>query len=154
MPQPVISKPLQKTTTPAPSSHPHTRHAPTLTQPLQNTSISVPSHSQTAPASSHPQTIPTYALSPDLQSGTSMDMPQDPSLDNGSQSNQHVDISSVAPENIMWGSKDPSDGRIWIRSAPGNNFEPEPTVRGAITKIFKENFLGAWSCWSAVDPTT
>jgi hypothetical protein len=34
------------------------------------------------------------------------------------------------------------------------SFEPESTVRGAITKIFKENFLGAWSCWSAVDTTT
>ncbi|XP_045789490.1 uncharacterized protein LOC123884438 [Trifolium pratense] len=34
------------------------------------------------------------------------------------------------------------------------NFEPESTVRGAITKIFKENFQGAWSCWSAVDSTT
>jgi hypothetical protein len=49
-----------------------------------------------------------------------MDMTQDPSLDNGSPSNPHVEISSVAPENIKWGSKDPSDGRIWIRSAPGN----------------------------------
>ncbi|KAK2369900.1 hypothetical protein QL285_082998 [Trifolium repens] len=150
----VISKPLRETTTPAPSSHPPTRHARTLSQPLQNTSISASSHSHTAPASSHPQTIPTSALSPDFQSGTSMDMTQDPSLDNRSPSNPHVEISSVASENIKWGSKDPSDGRIWIRSAPGNNFEPESTVRGAITKIFKENFLGAWSCWSAVDTTT
>jgi hypothetical protein len=49
-----------------------------------------------------------------------MDMTQDPSLDNRSPSNPHVEISSVASENIKWGSKDPSDGRIWIRSAPGN----------------------------------
>ncbi|CAJ2679143.1 unnamed protein product [Trifolium pratense] len=83
-----------------------------------------------------------------------MDMPQDPPLNIELQSNPHVEISTVAPENIVWGSKDPSDGRIWIRSAPGNNFEPESTVRGAITKIFKENFQGAWSCWSAVDSTT
>ncbi|WJX13024.1 hypothetical protein P8452_03466 [Trifolium repens] len=127
MPQHVISEPLWETTTPAPSSHPPTRHARTLSQPLQNTSISAPSHSQTAAASSHPQTIPTYALSPDFQSGKSMDMTQDPSIDNGSPSNPHVEISSVAPENINWGSKDPSDGR---------------------------KFLGAWSCWSAVDTTT
>ncbi|KAK2352239.1 hypothetical protein QL285_096552 [Trifolium repens] len=150
MPQHVISEPLRETTTPAPSSHPPTRHARTLSQPLQNTSISAPSHSQTAPASSHPQTIPTYALSPDFQSGTSMDMTQDPSIDNGSPSNPHVEISSVAPENINWGSKDPSDGRIWIRSAPGNKIYSE----GCHYENLQRKFLGAWSCWSAVDTTT
>ncbi|XP_073223251.1 uncharacterized protein [Cicer arietinum] len=34
------------------------------------------------------------------------------------------------------------------------SFEPESKVRGVITKIFKENFGGAWSCWSSVDDET
>ncbi|XP_039683450.1 uncharacterized protein [Medicago truncatula] len=76
-----------------------------------------------------------------------MDMPQDPPVDNNSQANPDTDTSSYTPNNIKWGSKDRSDGRIWIRSELGNNFYPEEVVRSAITKIFKENFGGAWSCW-------